>query len=678
MLKMCRARWSWFLVALLPATGLAATLEKMVLVTSNGRTGTLSVTTEGRAVDVDWRVDDNGRGPKIREHIVLGANGLPTSRIIEGTSTFGAPVKETFTVEAGRAHWMSIDDQGEAPAGDALYVDNRGSPWTVLHLVKVMLGSKRLSRAALPSGTLRLEKLREVTVGPSKERLQAYALWGTSIGNPTLLLVRGTTLVASVNPYEVLTREEHAGRFAELSGIARELNAQLLRDLSKRLTHRPDGPVWITHARLFDPVSGTAATGQNVVLFRDRIVGLRADPPPAGATVVDAQGGTLLPGLIDSHAHTGDWDGLLDIASGVTQVRDPGNDNTSLLALMPRFDSGEFIGPRIFASGFLEGKSPFSASGGFTVQTVDEAVGRVRWYADHGFWGIKIYNSMPSPFVKPMAAEAHRLGLHVSGHVPAFMNADQAIRDGYDEINHINQLVLMFVLKPGEDPRTPLRFTVIGERLADLDLQGPEFRKLVQLMKERKTTLEPTMATFAPLFVGRPGKGSPTDARWIDHVPAAVQRDRRTLVLDVKPEQYARYDASWKKLEKILVTLHREGIPLVPGTDELAGLVLHGELESWVTAGLTPVDALRAATLGGARFLGRESELGTIAVGKRAALYLVDGDPLTDIHAIRKGRLVVKDGALFYPDEIHSALQITPFAKHLEPRTAGVGPPASR
>ncbi|HEY3586785.1 MAG TPA: amidohydrolase family protein, partial [Myxococcaceae bacterium] len=664
--------------ALLPTAGLAATTERMALVTSNGRTGTLSVTTEGRTVDVDWRVDDNGRGSKIREHIVLGANGLPISRAIDGTSTFGAPVKETFTVEGGRARWASIDDKGEARAGDALYVDNRGSPWTYLHFVKVMLGSKRLTRAAFPSGILRLEKLREVTVGPSKERLQAYALWGTSIGSPPLLLVRGRTLVASVSPYSVLTREEHAGRFAELSGIARELNAELLRDLSKRLTHHPDGPVWITHARLFDPVSGTATTGQNVVLYRDRIVGVRPDAPPPGATTIDAEGGTLLPGLIDSHAHTADWDGLLDIASGVTQVRDPGNDNTSLLALMPRFDSGEFVGPRVFPSGFLEGKSPFSASAGFTVRTVEEALDRVRWYADHGFWGIKIYNSMPPAFVKPMAAEAHRLGLHVSGHVPAFMNADKAIRDGYDEINHINQLVLMFVLKPGEDPRTPLRFTVIGERLADLDLQGPEFRKLVQLMKDRKTTLEPTMATFAPLFVGRPGQGSPTDAPWIDHVPAAVQRDRRTLVLDVKPEQYARYDASWKKLEQILVTLHREGVPLVPGTDELAGLVLHGELESWVTAGLTPLDALRAATLGGARFLGRDADLGTIAVGKRAALYLVDGDPLTDIHAIRKGRLVVKDGAFFYPDEIQSALQITPFAKHVEPRNAGVGPPASR
>jgi len=157
----------WLLLALVPSVALAATTERMALVTANGRTGTLTVTTEGRTVDVDWRVDDNGRGSKIREHIVLGPNGLPTSRVIEGTSTFGAPVKESFGVEGGKARWASIDDQGEAPAGEALYVDNRGSPWTALHFVRVMLGSKRLTRAALPSGTLRLQKLRELTIGPA-------------------------------------------------------------------------------------------------------------------------------------------------------------------------------------------------------------------------------------------------------------------------------------------------------------------------------------------------------------------------------------------------------------------------------------------------------------------------------------------------------------------------------
>ena len=92
----------------------------------------------------------------------------------------------------------------------------------------------------------------------------------------------------------------------------------------------------------------------------------------------------------------------------------------------------------------------------------------MRWYAAHGFWGVKIYNSMNPDFVKPIADEAHRLGLHVSGHVPAFMSSERAIRDGYDEIHHINQLVLSFIIDPlKDDTRTPFRFTAIGERLRD-------------------------------------------------------------------------------------------------------------------------------------------------------------------------------------------------------------------
>jgi len=484
--------------------------------------------------------------------------------------------------------------------------------------------------------------------------------------------------VATLSPQAVMVEEGFPESFERLSALARDLSAELLVQTSAKLPHRVDGPVWITQVKIFDPVTGTSSEGKNVVLYGGRIVGLRSEAPPAGASVIDGGGGTLLPGLFDSHAHMDDWGALLHVAAGVTFVRDPGNDNPTLLALMKQIESGTLIGPRVTGSGFLEGKSPFSASTGFVISNLDEGLEKVRWYADHGFWGLKIYNSMNPDFVRPIAAEAHRLGLHVSGHVPAFMTAERAISDGYDEINHINQLLLMFVMKDKEDPRTPFRFTVIGERLKDLDLAGADFQRVLALLKARKTTLDPTMAVFDSLLAARPGSGSPVDLPWLDHVPTAVARDRRSLILDIKPEQYPAYEASLKRQEEVLALLHREGVPLVPGTDDIAGLGLHSELESWVHAGLTPKDVLTAATLGGARFLGKEAELGTIAVGKRADLYLVEGDPVKDIHDIRKGRLVVKDGVLYFPDEIHAAMQIKPFAAHVQPKTSGPSAPASR
>lgn len=668
-------RFTLTLMLAVASVASAATSETYALVTANGRIGTLKVSTQGNVVAVDWRVDENGRGAKVREHIVLSTSGLAVRREIEGTSEAGAPVKESFVVEGGRAHWKTLDDEGEASAGNAVYFANRGSPWTLNHELKVLLHSQDHAREALPSGRVRLQKLRPVTLG--RKTLIAYAVWGNGL-SPDLVLADGERWVGNISPYSALIDDSYAGDFAQLSTLAADLSAGMLNETSAKLAHRIDAPIWITNVRIFDPTSGTSTTGRNVVLFGGRIVGLRVDAPPAGAVVVDGGGGTLLPGLFDSHAHMDDWGALLHVASGVTFVRDPGNDNASLLTLIRRINAGELIGPRITPSGFLEGKSPFSASGGFTVTSVDQAVEKVRWYADHGFWGIKIYNSMPPEFVKPIAEEAHRLGLHVSGHVPAFTTAEQVIRDGYDEINHINQLALMFLLRDKEDPRTPFRFKVIGERLAALDLNGPDVQRVVALMKQRKTTLDVTIATFSPLLQARPGVAAPTDLPWLDHVPGPVRRDRISAGLDIPPEQYATYDASWKKFEQFLGMLYQAGIPLVAGTDEVPGVMLHSELESWVRSGIPAPAVLAAATLGGARFLGRDTELGTIAVGKRADLYLVEGDPLANIGDIRKGRLVVKDGTLFFPDELLAVVEVKPFAAHVEIRNAGLQVPTPR
>ena len=670
-------RAALLMAVLLGPLALAGTVDRYSLLTSTGRIGTLELRSEGNVVDVDWRVDVNGRGPKVREHLVLDASGLPTSREISGTNTFGAPVQESFRVEAGRARWQTLDDSGEAPDARAIYVDNRGSPWSQIHQLRTLLASKGLTRAALPWGSLRLEKIRSVKVGARGERLDGYALWGLGF-TPQFLLARGSHLVATLDPFSVLVEDGLPESFERLSALARTLSAEVLVRMSRRLVHRVDGPVWITHVKIFDPATGSSSEGRNVVLHGGSIVGLRTDAPPAGVATIDGGGGTLLPGLFDSHAHMDDWGALLHVASGVTFVRDPGNDNQSLLALVRRIDSGELIGPRISMSGFLEGKSPFSAASGFTVSTLEQALDKVRWYADHGFWGIKIYNSMPPEFVKPIAAEAHRLGLHVSGHVPAFMTSEQAVSDGYDEINHINQLLLMFVLKDKEDPRTPFRFTVIGERLKDVDPAGADFQRLLALMKQRHTALDPTLAVFVNNLAARPGTGSPVNAPWLDHVPGPVKRDRKSTLLDIKPAQYPAYEASQRRQDEFVALLHREGIPLVPGTDDVAGLGLHSELECWAHAGISPSATLTAATLGGARFLGRDGELGSIAVGKRADLYLVEGDPLKDIHDIRKGRLVVKDGVFYFPDEIHAALGITPFARHVDLQPAAVSSPAPR
>jgi hypothetical protein len=320
------------------------------------------------------------------------------------------------------------------------------------------------------------------------------------------------------------------------------------------------------------------------------------------------------------------------------------------------------MGPRIIRSGFIEGRTPFSARSGFVVASLPEALEKVRWYAERGYYQIKIYNSVTPDWVAPMAAEAHRLGMRVAGHVPAFSSSPRVVRDGYDEVTHINQLILSFLINTDkEDTRTPFRFTALGLRAAKLSLDDPRLQQLIAEMKKQGVAHDPTIATFQSLMLARPGTVTPVDAPWLDHMPGPIQRSRKVALLDIKPNEDATYRASSQKLRDVLKLLFDRGIQLVPGTDDIPGVMLDSELEEWQRAGIPAKDVLRLATIGSAEHLGLDRELGSIVRGKRADLMLVPGDPTQDLSVLRKARLVMKDGVVFFPDELHTAIGVAPF-----------------
>jgi imidazolonepropionase-like amidohydrolase len=350
-----------------------------------------------------------------------------------------------------------------------------------------------------------------------------------------------------------------------------------------------------------------------------------------------------------------------------------GNDNELLAEIRRATEAGELAGPRITPAGMIEARSPYSVRMGIVAETLAEALDAVRWYDAHDYHEIKIYNSMQPEWLEPLAAEAHRLGLGVTGHVPAFVHPERAIRAGYDSIAHINQLMLGWLLEPGEDTRTPLRLTAM-KRAAGLQLDDPRLMQTVRLMQEHGTALDTTAVILERLMLSRAGEVQAGDAPYLAHMPIGYQRYRkRTFVPLDDPADDAAYRAGFATLLKVIRLLHDHGVGLLVGTDDSTGFTVHRELELYVEAGVAAADALAIATLGAARYLGRQAELGSLEPGKRADFFLVPGNPAERIGAVREIRLVSRGVTVYFPAEIYRALGIESFA----PAAAVRAPPGA-
>jgi imidazolonepropionase-like amidohydrolase len=436
-----------------------------------------------------------------------------------------------------------------------------------------------------------------------------------------------------------------------------------LQKLQWRLARPLPGLTVIHNVRWFDAEAAAMRGPSDISLYDGRItaIGPVASVHREPAHLIDGSGKTLLPGLFDMQGHMGEEDGLLQLAAVVTSVRDPASINDKIEALAAKVDAGILPGPRIQPMGFIEGRSPFSARYGFVVDSLDAAKTAVDWYAERGFIQLKLYNSFKPEWVKPVAEYAHAKGLRVGGHVPAFMRAEEAVRDGFDEIHHINQVMLNFLVKPDDDTRTLLRFSLVGDRARELDLDGPQAQGLLQLMRERGTVVDATLAAFESFYLQRDGQPNPSFGMIAAHMPVAVQRGLLSASSEINEENALRYNESFAKMLAYVGRMHAAGVPLLAGTDTWAGFGLHRELELYVLAGIPPLQALRIATWNGAKYTRTLDMRGSIERGKLADLVLVEGDPSVDISDIRKTSLVLNGGVAYAPAQVYEALGIRPF-----------------
>ena len=620
----------------------------------------------GETVLIDFDFKNNGRGPTMKEQLVLDSAGFPVTWQLTGNSTFGNAIDEKYERNGTSVQWTDSTGDGNATLdGPALYVAQEGSPWSLGLYARALLADADWQLSALPGGSLRLTEMEKLTVNGEDGPLNvtAYALSGTDLAPDYFLLDDEGYLFASISPRSAVVRDGYEGEDARLRELSVKYSTARFVDLQAKAAHNYDAPVRITNVRIFDPATLSLTEAKAVLVYKGKIAAIEPNDSPVtpGEVHIDGEGGTLVAGLYEMHGHMGQEGALLNLLAGVTSVRDMGNQTDVLAGLIERIENGTLAGPRITRSGFIEGKSPFSSNNGILVTSEAEAIDAARFYSARGFEQIKIYNSMDPKWVPALIKEAKSLGMRVTGHVPAFTNADAMIAAGYDEMTHINQVMLGWVLKDGEDTRSLLRLTALT-RLPGLDLNSAPVQKTIDAMVARGVSIDPTFAIHEALLLNRNGQIAPGMADYVDHMPVGVQRTAKQAWSKIEtPQDDAAYSGAFDQVAATIKMMHERGIFIIPGTDMGGAFNLHRELELYQLAGFSAAEILKRASFDMAEYLGQDQSLGSIEKGKLADFFLVPGNPVEDLKAIKTIRMVVKDGVFYFPSEVYPDFGIKPF-----------------
>ncbi|HLW53337.1 MAG TPA: amidohydrolase family protein [Candidatus Angelobacter sp.] len=609
-----------------------------------------------------FQFNDRGRGPKTYSTFRLDQKALITSEEVKGVDYMKTPIEEHFSFDSGTARWKNQgEDEHQENAAGKFYVDLNGGPESGVLLVRALLRSKNGRMPLLPSGEARLRKLQSLDIDSGGKTLKVtlYAVDGLSMTPIYLWMDADQQFFANIfGDWSALIRKGFESSVPALHKAQLEVETARAAELAKKLTHKPTGDLIVKNVNVFDSTKSAVIAKQRVTVRGERIVSVESEQgqhAPAGAEVIDGSGKTLLPGLWDMHSHLFPQSAYLNIAAGVTTVRDLGNPIDDLTRLRGDIEAGRQIGPRVVRAGFIDGPGPFEGPIKVLAATPEEAKQRVDHYAELGYVQIKIYSSVKPELVPLIAAEAHKLGMRVSGHVPSGMIAEQFVRDGADEIQHMNFIFLNF-MPDVKETRTPARFIEPGKRAGDLDLNSAPVNDFIAFLKAHHTVVDPTMATWEDTYVDRPGKPLLSDAYMFDRLPVQVQRGSMTgggALGASDPAVDKQYRACYANMVRMVKKLYDSGIQLVAGTDQGSGYALHRELEIYAQAGIPAPEVLRMATLEAAEVMHLDRDFGSITSGKFADMILVNGNPAANISDIRKIDVVVKGGAVYRPAELY-------------------------
>jgi hypothetical protein len=580
---------------------------------------------------------------------------------VRGVTEYG-DAAEVFRVTDGTASWDSGADRGEAVAGDAFYL-SRGGPTSMRGLfVERLLADDDGVMKLLPSGTARLTRGPKVTLDGKHGKVEAQLVYVEGLtAEPAPFWVDAAGRHFATIGWLGLLREGYEQHLPKLRAMQDEGMIAATKAIGARLlTEAARAPVVIDNVKLFDADAGRFVDGMSVMASGGKITAVAstaAFTAPADVRRIDGSGKTLVPGLWDSHKHfDNEYDLLANVATGMTSIRSPGNRLDDTRRVQQRRAAGEIVAPESFVAAIVDRSDPLSAQGAELVSSEAETLAAVRRIKDAGLWGVKFYTSMNPAWIAPAAAEAHRLGLRVLGHVPAGMRPLEAVHAGYDELTHINFVLMQAMPQSVVDvANTAARFEGPAEFARTVDLDSPAMKAFVAELAERRIWVDPTLVIFERSFTHDTPELGYSYAPYAGTLPAVFERG---LAEGGYPlfGKVTRADMreSYAKILQLVGRLHAAGVPIVAGTDGW-GLELVREIEIYQQAGMSAAAALQTATINPARLVGAADRTGSIAVGKEADMVLVAGDVSSDLGALRRVVTVVSDGYVMDGDALRTA-----------------------
>lgn len=611
----------------------------------------VSRTESGDSIRVRYVYTDRNRGTRIevRYHVrgdsVLGIESRP----VLANGDAGEPTARLELVGDSVRRWSPARSTASRAQAGVFYTLTF-NPFEQLRTAKYLLRQPNHSARIAGDSSLHLDVVKqlEVATAHGREHVRLVTIENGE-GTPSMLwLDDHDDLFATEVSWFMTVKPGAEPALPTLRKAEAEVRNAAAEALNERMLQHTSGTIAITNGDLFDSEHGVVRPRTTVIVRGDRIVAVGPSDSiavPAGATVIDATGKTVMPGMWDVHGHmqttSQNQSGPMQLSLGITTVRDLGSDPDVAMSNRDRAAAGKIAAPREILSGFIDGPGAWAGPTPNIVRTEAEARAFVAHFDSLGYKQIKLYNLVHPDLVPTFAAEAHKRGMRLSGHIPRGLSVPAAIELGFDEVNHAAFLFSTFYQDSLYVP-TMRAYSLVATTVApNIDVDGPAMTSLIADLARHHTVID---GTFSVWIVG--AKTGIAQA-----VGAGVSSDAQ------------KSDANYLRL---LRRLYDAGITLIPGTDAYGSLTYDTELELYEKAGIPAPAVLQMATIVPARVMKDDRDYGSIAVGKIADLAIVNGKPADHVRDVRNVERVLRAGRLYDAHDLRVASGLAAYLNHTE------------